>query len=50
MMMTKLIKSEFKMVSLYLEGQYLECIVKKRFERILREMEEWEELEELLKL
>ncbi len=48
--MTRLIKSEFKMVSLYLEGQYLECIIKRRVERILREMEEWEELEELIKL
>jgi len=38
------------MVSLYLEEQYLECIVEKRFERILKEIKEWEELEEFLKL
>jgi hypothetical protein len=48
--MTRLIKSELKMVSLYLEGQYLECIVEKRVKRILKELEEWKEIEELLKL
>ncbi len=48
--MTRLIKSEVRFVSLYLEEKYVEYIFERRFKRLLQEMEDAEReiLEELM--
>ncbi len=37
--MTRIIKSEIKCISLYLEEQYIDSLIERRFHRLLKEME-----------
>ncbi len=40
--MSRIIKSEVKYISLYLEGQYIDYLISERVHRILREIKELE--------